>query len=265
MTARQGVSRNDSDSAEHATSAGVDGKIVYAVGDIHGRYDLFKELLRAIVADAEEHARGRQPTLILLGDYIDRGPQSAEVLAAMDWLRRSDRFATHLLIGNHERTMLGFLEDPASSGKWLDYGGDATLRSYGITVPPSPFDEAELVAARDDLLSRMPAAHLQLLQSLESIVTIGDYAFVHAGVRPRVPLDAQKQEDLLWIREDFLECSHPFEKRIVHGHTWIGAEPEVYDNRIGLDTGAYLTGVLTGIRLEDGTGTLLRAALSEDA
>jgi len=112
-------------------------------------------------------------------------------------------------------------------------------------------DLPELVRARDDLLEVMPAAHLRVLQGLELMVVVGDYAFVHAGIRPGVPLSRQKAEDLLWIRGPFLDQTNRFEKRIVHGHSWIEAAPEIYDNRIGLDTGAYETGVLTAVRIED--------------
>jgi serine/threonine protein phosphatase 1 len=235
----------------HKTPAKVAGELVYAIGDVHGRYDLFKEMLGTVVDDAHDRQRGRTPILILCGDYIDRGPDSASVLTALDWIRRDGRVRLHAIKGNHEAAFLSFLADPQDGGAWLTFGGDATLHSYGVRPPADFHDLPELVRARDDLLEVMPAAHLRVLQGLELMVVVGDYAFVHAGIRPGVPLSRQKAEDLLWIRGPFLDQTNRFEKRIVHGHSWIEAAPEIYDNRIGLDTGAYETGVLTAVRIED--------------
>jgi len=236
----------------HKTPAGVAGGLVYAIGDIHGRYDLLTEMLARIVADALDRQRGRAPILVTCGDYVDRGPDSASVLTALDWIRRDGRLQLRALKGNHESAFLAFLSDPCDGTGWLGFGGDATLLSYGVRPPADFHDAADLVRARDDLLEMMPAAHLRVLQELEMMAVIGDYAFVHAGIRPGVPLARQKPEDLLWIRGPFLDRTEPFEKRIVHGHSWIEAAPEIYDNRIGLDTGAYETGVLTAARIEDG-------------
>jgi len=235
----------------HKTSAKVAGELVYAIGDIHGRYDLLTEMLAMIVADALDRHNGRVPVLVTCGDYVDRGPDSARVLTALDWIRRDGRLRLRALKGNHEAAFLSFLSDPHDGSAWLSFGGDATLLSYGVRPPADFQDPIELVRARDDLLERMPAAHLRVLQELEMMVVLGDYAFVHAGIRPGVPLARQKSEDLLWIRGPFLDRTEPFEKRIVHGHSWIEAAPEIYDNRIGLDTGAYETGVLTAARIED--------------
>jgi serine/threonine protein phosphatase 1 len=235
----------------HKTPATVGGALVYAIGDIHGRYDLFKAMLERIVTDARERAAGRRPILVTCGDYVDRGPDSARVLSALDWIRRDDRITLHAIKGNHEAAVLDFLAEPEEGAAWLRFGGDATLRSYGV-APPIDFQNGpDLVRARDALLEAMPAAHLRVLQALELMVVVGDYAFVHAGIRPGVPLARQKEEDLLWIRGEFLDRTERFEKRIVHGHSWVEAAPEIYDNRIGLDTGAYETGVLTAIRIED--------------
>jgi serine/threonine protein phosphatase 1 len=243
----------------HKTPARVAGELVYAIGDIHGRYDLLKDMLARIVTDAAGRADGRKPILVLCGDYIDRGPDSASVLTALDWIRRDERFALRALKGNHEQAFLAFLKDPQDGAGWLRFGGDATLRSYGVR-PPEDFDDIDArIRARDDLLERMPASHLRVLQGLETMAVIGDYAFVHAGIRPGVALTKQRLDDLLWIRNGFLDHTRPFEKRIVHGHSWTEAEPEVYDNRIGLDTGAYETGVLTAVRIEDGEVTVLQS------
>jgi len=242
----------------HKSPARIAGELVYAIGDIHGRYDLLTEMLATIVADALGRQNGRVPVLVTCGDYVDRGPDSARVLTALDWIRRDGRLRLRALKGNHEAAFLAFLSDPRDGSGWLGFGGDATLLSYGVRPPADFQDAAELVRARDDLLERMPAAHLRVLQDLEMMVVLGDYAFVHAGIRPGVPLARQKAEDLLWIRGPFLDRTEPFEKRIVHGHSWIEAAPEIYDNRIGLDTGAYETGVLTAARIEDGEVTLFQ-------
>jgi serine/threonine protein phosphatase 1 len=235
----------------HKTPARVSGALVYAIGDVHGRYDLLKDILAQIARDAAKRARRRLPTLILCGDYVDRGPDSARVLTALDWIRRDGRMQLRLIKGNHEAAFLSFLKDPQEGEGWLRFGGDATLRSYGVSPPDEAADPADMVRARDDLLERMPAAHLRVLQGLETMVVLGDYAFVHAGIRPGVSLAKQKPEDLLWIRGPFLDHTARFEKRIVHGHSWTEPVPEIYDNRIGLDTGAYETGILTAIRIED--------------
>ena len=161
-------------------------------------------------------------------------------------------FALRLLKGNHEQGLLAFLEDPEQGEAWLGYGGAETLAAYGVAAP-SPGSEAEaLVAARDALLDQMPASHLQLLGDLELMAQAGDYAFVHAGVRPDRPLSAQTEAELLWIRQGFVDAPGPFERVIVHGHTWLDADPRVSEHRIGLDTGAYATGVLTFARLDEG-------------
>jgi serine/threonine protein phosphatase 1 len=234
------------------------GELIYAVGDIHGRYDLLKAALAGVAHDSAEQARGRLPMLIFLGDYIDRGPDSAKVLQALVWLQRRGQFALRLLKGNHEQGLLAFLEDPERNAVWLGFGGVQTLAAYGVP-PPEPGGGPEALArARDALLDQMPASHLQLLSELELMAVVGDYAFVHAGVRPDRPLASQTEAELLWIRRGFVDAPGPFEKVIVHGHTWLGEQPQVSEHRIGLDTGAYATGVLTVARLDEGTRELFQ-------
>ena len=242
------------------THASVDGALVYAVGDIHGCYAQFKTLLARITEDYGARAQGRRPVLILCGDYVDRGPDSDKVLQALVWLRRHSDLDLHLLKGNHEQAMLAFLDEPEAAGAWLGFGGMETLQAYGVKPVSPDAGPVSLRRARDDLLDRLPVSHLQLLETLELCVAVGDYAFVHAGVRPGTPLNAQVERDLLWIRGGFLDVTGPFEKVIVHGHTWRSAEPEVHDHRIGIDTGAYATGVLTALRLEDGELEIMQAA-----
>jgi serine/threonine protein phosphatase 1 len=231
-------------------AASTHGQLVYAVGDLHGRYDLLVELLAKISDDSARHAAGRQPVLVMLGDYVDRGPDAARVLEALVWLRRNADWALVTLKGNHEQALLRFLEAPRLGGPWLSFGGDATLQSYGVEPPRPDHGVADLDRARDDLLAAMPAAHLRLLQTLELMATVGDYAFVHAGVAPGAALADQQEADLLWIREEFLESRAPSAHVIVHGHTRTGVTPAVLPHRIGLDTGAYETGVLSAARLD---------------
>lgn len=240
------------------TTANVVGQLVYAIGDVHGCYDLLRDLLAQITEDYAIRARGRKPILIFCGDYVDRGPDSAKVLDALVWLRRRDEFDLHLLKGNHEEALLAFIGEPESGADWLRHGGGRTLTSYGVQ-PADAGNHASLVDARDKLLDNMPAAHLQLLQQLKLLVSVGDYAFAHAGIRPGVPIESQTERDILWIRRDFLDAPGPFPKVIVHGHTWLGDEPEILATRLGIDTGAYETGVLTAVRLEDEEVAVIQA------
>lgn len=238
------------------------GELVYAIGDIHGCYAQFKALLAMVARDADSRAAGRRPILILCGDYVDRGPKSAHVLEAIVWLRRHALHDIHALMGNHESGLIDFIDRPDSGAGWLKFGADQTLRSYGVTPPAEP-TPAELARARDDLLDRMPAAHLALLRELELAVEIGDYVFVHAGIRPRRPLAEQTRDDLLWIRREFLTFADPHPKIVVHGHTWVDEHPQAASNRIGIDTGSYATGVLTALRLDGGRADYVQAG--EDA
>lgn len=239
------------DETERANPRRIGGHLVYAIGDVHGRYDLLKALLAKVWRDCAERAAGRAPVLILCGDYVDRGPQSAQVLDALNWLGKRTDIRLHLLKGNHEDAMLDFLRDPEAAREWLGFGGAQTLASYGVQLPAADADARALLSARDDLLERLPASHLLLLQRLEMMVTVGDYAFVHAGVKPGVALADQADNDLLWIRRAFVDFDGPHERYIVHGHTWADDRPQVLDHRLGLDTGAYATGVLTAARIED--------------
>ncbi|MGZ6010266.1 MAG: metallophosphoesterase family protein [Caulobacteraceae bacterium] len=233
-------------------SSGADptaGELIYAVGDVHGRYDLLKRLLSVILEDWGVQGRGRRPLLIFCGDYVDRGPDSAAVVEAMVWLQQRGDIQACFIKGNHEAAMMRFLDKPTDCAGWLRFGGVETLRSYGV-VAPAPADPASCFRARDLLLQCMPSSHLRFLERLELMLVVGDYAFVHAGVQPGVDLKSQREEDLLWIRQEFLGDEGPFEKVIVHGHSWTDDKPQILPHRIGLDTGAYATGVLTAVRLD---------------
>lgn len=236
------------------------GEVIYAVGDVHGRYDLFKGLLSLILEDWADLGRDRRPLLIFCGDYIDRGPDSAAVIEAMVWLQQRGDLQACFLKGNHEAAMIRFLDVPTDCAGWLRFGGVQTLGSYGV-VAPSPDDPAGCFRARDLLLQRMPSSHLRFLERLELMLVVGDYAFVHAGVQPGVNLKGQKEEDLLWIRQEFLDDEGPFEKIIVHGHSWVDDKPQILPHRIGIDTGAYATGVLSAVRLYGEEVGLLQARI----
>jgi serine/threonine protein phosphatase 1 len=235
------------------------GQLVYAIGDVHGCYEAMKALLARITRDAAATARGRRPILIFLGDYVDRGPQSNQVLEALVWLQRRAEFELHALKGNHEQALLGFLADPLKAAAWLRWGGTETLQAYGVVSPEGQDAPAPLQQARDELLEHMPAAHLWRLQTLETMVCVGDYVFVHAGVRPGVRLADQREDDLLWIRQPFLETAGAHEKMVVHGHTWVDERPQLRANRLGLDTGCYATGVLSAVRLDGDACEVLQA------
>jgi len=220
---------------------------IYTIADIHGRADLLRTLLRAIQKDADHH-RDTTHLLITLGDYIDRGPDSREVLDLLSH-HPLKGFSRQFLKGNHEFMLLNFLEDPEQGRLWFQNGGDATLLSYGIdadfSLPPdSNEEESPWVVLRDKLLKKLPANHLHFLKSLQPYYQIGEYFFVHGGIRPGIPFNQQAEEDLLWIRQEFLDYPKDFGKIVVHGHS-IVKEPEVHHNRIALDTGAFYTGKLT--------------------
>ncbi len=233
------------------------GRLVYAVGDIHGRLDAFEPLLQAIAQDVLISAPSQRPILILLGDYVDRGPASAQVVDKILALRDEPGFEVRTLKGNHEEALLQFHDEPGFGQTWVEHGGSATLASYGVQPPATRTDPEAWEAARLAFRQVLPPAHMDFYQSLELMITLGDYAFVHAGIRPGVPLDRQSERDLLWIRAEFLQSTARFEKVIVHGHTPM-EEPQVTGRRIGVDTGAYATGVLTAVRLDDSGHRMLQ-------
>lgn len=223
-----------------------EGLRVYAIGDVHGCAGLL-DLIDAQIADevaADPPARG---VVIGLGDYVDRGPDSAGVLDRL-LAPHPSGLERLLLRGNHEAVMLSARDDAAALDAWRQFGGVETLLSYGI--------DFRLASQRSNgpalvplLRARVPGEHFELLQSTRRSVIIGDYFFCHAGVRPGVALGEQREEDLLWIREPFLSSHADFGKLIVHGHTPVD-EPEIRPNRINIDTGAYASNQLTCLVLE---------------
>jgi diadenosine tetraphosphatase ApaH/serine/threonine PP2A family protein phosphatase len=218
---------------------------VYAIGDVHGRLDLLEKTMSRIDADLARSPAAK-PVEIYLGDYIDRGPASCDVLDRL--IRRSVERNTVFLKGNHETYVPQFLDDPAILSDWRQYGGLETLMSYGLT-PSINANAAEQIELAKALAGAIPKAHRQFLEHLKLFASYGDFFFVHAGINPRVPFAQQREEDLLWIRDDFLLCEDKFEKIIVHGHTPV-REPDIRPNRINIDTGAYATGKLTCLRIE---------------
>ena len=222
-----------------------DGVRVYAIGDIHGHLDLLDQVLARIDAHLADNPIS-QPIEVFLGDYVDRGPQSRVVLDRL--IERSHTHRTIFLKGNHEVLLATFPTDPNILDEWRKYGGLETLMSYGLkpSAKRSPSQYPELAAALEHAL---PQSHRDFLSELKTHFVCGDYFFVHAGVRPNVSLHLQSENDLLWIRDDFLKYEKPFDKIIVHGHTPVPA-PEIRSNRINIDTGAYATGKLTCLVLE---------------
>jgi serine/threonine protein phosphatase 1 len=223
-----------------------DGYRIYAVGDVHGRADLLSELLARIDEDLANRPIA-DSIEIFLGDYIDRGPASRDVIELL--INRRRRRDAIFLRGNHEDYALGFLSEPTVMSSWQNIGGLHTLASYGIPATPRDNPQAQQDAAIA-LRRAMPDSHLKFLQGLALSFTCGDFYFVHAGVRPGVALHMQSRQDLLGIRHEFLLHEGDFGKVIVHGHTPT-AQPEVLANRINIDTGAYATDRLTCLVLED--------------
>lgn len=224
-----------------------DGTIVWAVGDIHGRLDLLKPLVESIMADAAASDADRK-VVIFLGDYIDRGPESRGVIQYLAALPKNVGIEWRFLKGNHEEAMLDFLDDPTTGPTWCEYGGDATLASYGLRLPQMKHKPEAWKHLAADLDHKVTPAELEFLQHLELSLSIGDYFFAHAGARPGVPLDQQSERDLMWIRNSFLDSKVGFEKVVVHGHTPT-REVHMCKRRIGVDTKAYESGVLTALRL----------------
>lgn len=223
------------------------GLIGFALGDVHGRADLLRRMLDQITALCAREPNA-QPVIVFAGDYIDRGPQSREVIELL-LSERLDGFQPHFLLGNHEQLMLDFLDDPQRGRRWLDFGGANTMLSYGVRPPPISATPEELEDAGAALRARIPAHHHAFFRGLERYVELGDYLFVHAGVDPSKPLTEQTDADLLWIRDRFIKHRKPMSHRVVHGHTPVRAAC-LEGSRIAIDTGAFATGLLSAVRLE---------------
>jgi serine/threonine protein phosphatase 1 len=222
------------------------GLRIYAIGDIHGRADLLGEIEDRIRADHAAHPI-RRAMVIYLGDFIDRGRHSREVL---EYLCRvgGDGLERRFLSGNHEQTLLRFIDQPHIVHSWRRFGALETLYSYGVDVRALMRHEGAL-QAHAAFLEAFPQEHLDFLQGLETMLVVGGYCFVHAGLKPGVPIERQSASDVLWIRDEFLNFRGDFGKVVVHGHTPVD-QPVRLANRINVDTGAYLSGRLTAVVLE---------------
>lgn len=242
---------------------------IYAIGDIHGRLDLLQRLHKKILEDAAPNPRERQ-VIVYVGDYVDRGPDSVGVIELL-LARPFAGFETHYLKGNHEDFMLRFLDNGANGNVWLMNGGIETLQSYGVYLPwdlggdlggypqaPPPLGPGEMESLRLALKAAVPESHLDFLSHLERHHSEGDYLFVHAGIRPGIPLEKQSERDLIWIREDFLDYEGDFGAIVVHGHS-PRSKPDIRDNRIGIDTKAGYGGRLTALVLEGDSRRFLQA------
>lgn len=224
------------------------GQRLYAIGDIHGCDELLCDLIDMIVGHDRHVGPADSSTLIFLGDYIDRGPNSRGVIDILIKIA-SSMPSTVFLKGNHEAMLEMVLEEGIGFENWVINGGLEMLASYGIN--PASLEEhwGNPAALRKLVWAAIPEAHLAFLRKLKLCESIGDYFFVHAGVRPGIPLDRQSEHDLLWIREPFLGHRGDFGKMIVHGHT-PSLKPDERLNRICIDTGAFFTGRLTALVLE---------------
>ncbi len=241
--------------------AGAPGYRAYAIGDIHGRLDLLEELLAKIHAELQRHP-AQKTLLVFVGDFIDRGPSSAQVI---ERLRNYSRASIQpvFLLGNHEEVMLRILRGESQLiTKWLWFGGAACLESYG--VDPAGLKHLNEAEALKLIRSAIPVAHVEFIERFDDSCRFGDYLFVHAGIRPGVDLEQQSQSDIRWIRDPFLldDSDHGFV--VVHGHT-IAEEVEQRPNRIGIDTGAYRTGVLTALAIEGSDRWLLDTRAAQAA
>lgn len=243
------------------SSKAPEGRRLYAFGDVHGRADLLAILLDGIRQDLNSPDRSWDTCDIIgLGDYLDRGPQSKQALDLLINPALPPGCQLIPLRGNHEDAFLRVIDSPAALPMWLDFGGTATLVSYGVPLIPGTPTPERCRQMHTALLEKLPADHLTFLRAMPVSLRRGDYFFVHAGIRPGRPLEEQTPEDMLWIREEFLSSRRSHGALIVHGHN-ITPQPDLQTNRIGLDTGAYGTGTLTCLVAEADSRWLLQADL----
>ena len=221
------------------------GVRIYALSDIHGCAHLLEQMFAVIDADMA-NSRPYRAIEVFLGDYIDRGPDSRRTLDLL--ISRSRRRNTVFLKGNHEAYFNSVLDDPSRTADWFQFGGLQTLMSYGMSAAPDLSNDEQFDLVRE-LTSAMPPQHIAFLRQLRPTFTCGDFFFVHAGVRPGIPLSEQREQDLLWISDEFLQSKKRFGKYVVHGHTPV-RQAELLENRANIDTGAYATGNLTLLSIQ---------------
>ena len=223
-----------------------EGRRVYAIGDVHGRNDLLKKLLDKIIKDDGERDSA-ESEIIFLGDLVDRGPDSAGVIDTA--MQTKEIFGNvRYLMGNHEEVYLAAAAGNEKSVRFFNrIGGRETILSYEITM--KEYMELDMTQLAQRIPELFPQEHIDFIAGFEDQITVGDYAFVHAGIRPGVPLSEQRQKDLRWIREEFLSAQEAHEKVIVYGHT-INDDVVETGTRIGIDTGAYYSEKLTALALQ---------------
>jgi serine/threonine protein phosphatase 1 len=227
-------------------SIGVFGR-VYAIGDIHGRFDLLVRMLHAIGEDMRRHPVG-PCRIVFLGDLIDRGPQSSKVLELTLALSRQTK-RVRFLRGNHEALLLRALTGDASAAEFFyDIGGKETLQSYGLDEKVGDTMSGDLLIGW--MRENIPSDHIAFIESFDDLITSGNYIFVHAGIRPGVSLDEQLASDLHWIRTEFTNYSGSHPGIVIHGHS-VTRTVEEKSNRIGIDTGAYFSGILSAVVMEE--------------
>lgn len=236
------------------------GHRIYAIGDIHGRLDLLDDLITQIDADD-----ARRPAacveLLFLGDLIDRGPDSAGVVDRVLKLSQS-RGAVRLILGNHEEVfLLAHGGDLDAMRLFTRIGGRETLLSYGISE--QRYEQSDYATLIELIQAAVPSSHIAFLEAAETVIEMGDYAFVHAGIRPGIALPQQRTSDLRWIRRTFLDSDHEHGRMVVHGHS-IADDVEVRSNRIGIDTGAFDSGRLTALGLEGSERWFLATEPTQD-
>lgn len=231
---------------------------IYALSDIHGCYDALIEAEKRIVEDASA-IPGRK-LLMFLGDYVDRGPRSSDVLQHLCEPPPAG-FDRYVLLGNHDDVFLKFLDDPGNNSDWLSFGAGPTLASYGVDAKHLLQQEGKSIKEFGEIVRQaIPQAHIALLRSLPVAVTVGSIIFVHAGIRPGIPLTEQTDEELIWIREPFLFEGPRLPVLVVHGHT-PGPRPDFGIGRIGIDTAVSMGGDLTVLKIADNRQTILTPAL----
>lgn len=224
-----------------------DVEVVYAIGDVHGCLDPLRNLETLIAEDAGKEPQ-KQKAILMLGDLIDRGPRSAEVIDHV-MTRLPGGLQRYVLAGNHEAAMLAFLDDPVGETLWLEIGGLETLASYGVIVRSQSLTKRERIRLASSAVSSVPEEHIQFLRNLPVSMTWRDYLFVHAGIRPGTQLDRQAERDLLEIREEFTASSSDHGYLVVHGHTPV-REPALLPNRVSVDIAAYATGRIAAARCD---------------
>jgi serine/threonine protein phosphatase 1 len=254
---KKGAANKPSKMIESSDFAALSGpEWAYAIGDIHGMGQLLKLLLIELSADYASHKFTTY--IIFLGDFIDRGPESREIIQTLVEIESASKSLLRpvFLKGNHEQMLLDFIQDPAKHGEfWIKNGGDKTLSSYGVFCQNKP-NAKQLIYLRDELVSRMPDDHIKMLRSLKSSFVLGDYFFCHAGIRIGLALSQQTDEFLLWTRNQPNAENGPQEKIIVHGHQPVN-EPLIAQFHINVDTGAFATGRLTALKLHGGSRSII--------